>query len=683
MPLPRLGCGGPTHVDQNQFVHQGSPEHHIGKGIHMALLSRKPCPDVHTGWSHSEMQSNIQDSSHNALPRPCAGCGSFSPVGGPQSESAEHQQPENALGSQPRQALPTCHQPEIKVEGITKVPKPTSAPTVPVSPPMPQAMPLPRLGCGGPTQRTDVYSAGLSGRSSSKPSSIIRTSGGPFSPHHPTGFFVEPATKLNEIGIRDVIPPQSGCTDVGGYPDGKTDMRTVAPVTMPTQDLPLEQHPQQNTFFSAKDSHHMPMKPGFESFRSAAVFDAQIPCVPTAHASDSQQQLHVQPGQVPQPADHHREALQQQENTSSLSKACVMSEPSEHSHVPTEDPPVSHAVPLPRLGCGGPDQQMPVALEDPGGLQVKTEKADFVSVSMPPVQGVSECLAPSKGIEALHSFPHADFPNPPGAMPLPRLGCGGPSQNVEVARPDLLDRDPSSTQQDSDGEWEQRLIQACQAIESQTDSFHRGCVPGFRTGTKRSGAPADSADAKRLKPENPGAISSCSSEHPVRSDPDAPNAVANDITQQPDLKIEVYVIAHNGLPEVMTVPYGQTAGQLLVAHAKASDQAETDLAINTAMASQIPLAQPLDPGAVVHIEHVKQVTRMSCQVHLPKESRTCPQLSNASREQLLWQQQGWVALDEMKFYMQMLCNIATQANFVTQLSSTAMNPKPSSNKLLI
>ena len=111
-----------------------------------------------------------------------------------------------------------------------------------------------------------------------------------------------------------------------------------------------------------------------------------------------------------------------------------------------------------------------------------------------------------------------------------------------------------------------------------------------------------------------------------------------------ELEIEVYVISEEGLPAMVRVPLGQTAGQLLVAHAKSYQS------------RKIPLAHPLDPGSVVQIEHVCKVNRTPCEAHLPGEAKKCPHLSDDSREQLLWKQQGWVAVDEMKLCIQMLSN---------------------------
>ena len=45
-----------------------------------------------------------------------------------------------------------------------------------------------------------------------------------------------------------------------------------------------------------------------------------------------------------------------------------------------------------------------------------------------------------------------------------------------------------------------------------------------------------------------------------------------------------------------------------------------------------------------------------CQAMLPCDQRQIPSLHDHTSEHLLWQQSGWVAFDEMKFYMQMASN---------------------------
>ena len=108
--------------------------------------------------------------------------------------------------------------------------------------------------------------------------------------------------------------------------------------------------------------------------------------------------------------------------------------------------------------------------------------------------------------------------------------------------------------------------------------------------------------------------------------------------------------------EKVQVPWGHTAGQLLLAHAKLTGQTATDLAINTAMSTQISLTCVLTPGMVVKIDRMKCLARIPCQIHLEDDRKRVPILIKDTREVLLWQQHGWVAIDKMSFYMQMAGN---------------------------
>ena len=271
-------------------------------------------------------------------------------------------------------------------------------------------------------------------------------------------------------------------------------------------------------------------------------------------------------------------------------------------------------------------------------------------------------------------------------MPLPRLGCGGPSQkpDVEKTKEDstVLDQPPSEGHRRKVGtaaspsiknegspgiedDITQGMLSVCQAFEARTEAFRRGCVPGFSTGIKRP--PSQPChDAKRAKIDDTcrdegdhhhvqstqidthvDSAAEMASEHPEHSEAQT--------SEHPEIA-EIFVISGQTAPQPIAVPWGQTAGQLLVAHAKATGQVEANLAINSAMATQIPLSQVLAPGSVVAIEHVQDVARIGCQVHLPVEAKKLPVLEEGSREELLWSQKGWVAMDEMKFYTHMISN---------------------------
>eukprot|EP00435_Cladocopium_sp_Y103_P047772 s870_g14.t1 len=488
--------------------------------------------------------------------------------------------------------------------------------------------------------------------------------------------------------------------------------------------------------------------------------------------------------------------------------------------------PMTHAMPLPRLGCGGPSQvDSPLTCEILQTHQAFTTPHEDCSTAEPaqaitcspsaetnlrpehaPAEVHESCADQVRALQLQNDAEaYPDFAQqmtssptcppmlPPNAMPLPRLGCGGPSQCDAVMQASLehnskrhhhwlteVDDQPlpppapfqchdqadgvlpsgtqkpdSSTnhhesealsQQDSDG-FTQEMLLVCQQVESQTDSFRREAVPGFQTGIKRSAPVADDCvkrsrqetnqtdpptvhamqelsgdihltEAPTDKPSQVGDLDHCSpsadGSHDVtgevhqassicrvqhqddqrdtaQQDPghvtthvpptpfhatplprlgcggpsqsDAHEDETKDDTRPLDIPTpeefaDLTVIDEHGNVHDVKVPWGHTAGQLVVAHARLSCQAEADLAINTAMATQIPLSSVLSPGNVVKIDLVQAVTveRTPCQSHLPGELRITPELHQDTRERLLWKQQGWVAHDEMEFYSQMLSN---------------------------
>ena len=74
--------------------------------------------------------------------------------------------------------------------------------------------------------------------------------------------------------------------------------------------------------------------------------------------------------------------------------------------------------------------------------------------------------------------------------------------------------------------------------------------------------------------------------------------------------------------------------------------------VSTAMGTQVSQHQVLKQNHFLLLEENHQVTQFSC----PKSSQQMhlPQVAGMSREVALWQQKGWVAVDEMKYYMHML-----------------------------
>lgn len=102
-------------------------------------------------------------------------------------------------------------------------------------------------------------------------------------------------------------------------------------------------------------------------------------------------------------------------------------------------------------------------------------------------------------------------------------------------------------------------------------------------------------------------------------------------------------VGHEGTPlHQVAVTKGATVGQLAVAENQHLGLAEP-VRTMTAMGSHLPVYKELFPSQIVLLESGNVE-------HKP----TIPDMPGASRQNLLWHQQGWVANDEMSFYLRML-----------------------------
>ena len=90
-----------------------------------------------------------------------------------------------------------------------------------------------------------------------------------------------------------------------------------------------------------------------------------------------------------------------------------------------------------------------------------------------------------------------------------------------------------------------------------------------------------------------------------------------------------------------------TVGQLALA-TDAVLQMKEPIKVTSAVGSQLPLSSHLQPGSFVRFQEVGDASKWQCGgIH---DTRPVPSLVAKDRATLLWQQEGWVATDEMKFY---------------------------------
>ena len=112
----------------------------------------------------------------------------------------------------------------------------------------------------------------------------------------------------------------------------------------------------------------------------------------------------------------------------------------------------------------------------------------------------------------------------------------------------------------------------------------------------------------------------------------------------------VFVIAQGETIQTVSFTPGQTVGQLLCAHAKLRGESVFQQ-ITTAVGLRVPTATAIKPGHFLAFRPMTNAQCLGCPKHPPHQ---VPILVNGFRDELLWQQQGWVAVDEMHHYMQIL-----------------------------
>ena len=119
-------------------------------------------------------------------------------------------------------------------------------------------------------------------------------------------------------------------------------------------------------------------------------------------------------------------------------------------------------------------------------------------------------------------------------------------------------------------------------------------------------------------------------------------SLPSDEGSTPDDKFQVWVGHDNERLHQVTVTRGTTVGQLAIAENKFLEL-PAPIRTMTAMGSLLPVYTVLQPNQIVLIEQ-------GSNSHLPKY----PTTEGRSRVDILWNQQGWVATDEMTFYLKMI-----------------------------
>ena len=431
-------------------------------------------------------------------------------------------------------------------------------------------------------------------------------------------------------------------------------------------------------------------------------------------------------------------------NGSSTAQAGMTSENQEQqattsgTHVP---PTPFHAMPLPRLGCGGPSQgngnnmhNMPRdkngCSHDEAGHSAAVNAAEprLAHMNEEPIQaGMTNQEKP-----VIDSDTHVP-PTPFHAKPLPRLGCGGPSRYemcenegnqgiqetqlsqsdgasqcmhdpYEEARSDsqseCLQPETSPTAKDrvdlaaflkgeassaaqtetasdfyDDPEFDQKVVQQLshQEIASKQTPFQLGGVPGFAVKRKQT---ASVQPAKQQKCA-PAAGETEPSRSPVceevslkptedTTQPEKPSPGPALVALGDDLITVKVVTSGEGFFTVQ-MRSGTTAAMLIEATNKQVN-VNRFRSLTTLMGSPFAHDAPLlhDSWYYMQSSETHHVSREK--PAKPGFHEAPPVLKNEVRAMLLWEQKGWVATDEMEYYMYMLeCYRPSTANGILEL----------------
>eukprot|EP00435_Cladocopium_sp_Y103_P038615 s1411_g10.t1 len=144
---------------------------------------------------------------------------------------------------------------------------------------------------------------------------------------------------------------------------------------------------------------------------------------------------------------------------------------------------------------------------------------------------------------------------------------------------------------------------------------------------------------------------STSTSAPTQADPD--DHSKHDLSDPCQVKMShtVYVSVKGEAIFSHEVHPNCTASQLACAEAEMK-MLHQPIRISNMMGVQVPLQTKLHDGQFILLEEMCTVETFRCPLRTSGVSK--PSLIGYTREQALWQQQGWVAKDEMEFYLHML-----------------------------
>ena len=180
---------------------------------------------------------------------------------------------------------------------------------------------------------------------------------------------------------------------------------------------------------------------------------------------------------------------------------------------------------------------------------------------------------------------------------------------------------------------------------------HNGGVAGFET--KRKQPDIDNTESKRIKIHDEQSCSpTCAWTQPIVDSPGIEDQTVTNqnIGESNDVRNTVWV-GYIGEPHgtISTVP-DSTVGQLIVAESRITQEPETNFRAFGIVGEPTPPSTKLHHGDIILIQCSQKWDDPKCP--LLQTSFKPPNFKGMTRSQALLQQLGWVAIDEMTFYLQ-------------------------------
>ena len=173
------------------------------------------------------------------------------------------------------------------------------------------------------------------------------------------------------------------------------------------------------------------------------------------------------------------------------------------------------------------------------------------------------------------------------------------------------------------------------------ESFHEnGGVPGFETCKRKHPENGDGAN-KRPKAED----------HEVSPTLPWPKPAIEELSDRNDAKADVVWVGTSQEAFVPVRFHQSHVGQLCAAEAKLNDQPQHEIRAIDSMGQPLSPSKQIQPGSSILLQSAGEWNQDKCPI---QKSCNPPDVEGLTRINALQHQKGWVAFDEMEFYLEAL-----------------------------